>query len=179
MSSDQILICISSLDNKFLHGINNWKWFFCLFCSLPDIIICQLSSQQNMRGLKSTIVSTNKLMKLVHFPEQPPVTTCRRIPGKYSTLIQIFIVFVFMMNFAIGDAICVGLSTLAKRAGLIGFVLQQLALFCKVLCYCALFCTALYCFARFCTILNWVCFATVPIFLGLCHQRLVCTSCST
>ena len=132
-----------------------------------------------MRGLKSTIVSTNKLMKLVHFPEQPPVTTCRRIPGKYSTLIQIFIVFVFMMNFAIGDAICVGLSTLAKRAGLIGFVLQQLALFCKVLCYCALFCTALYCFARFCTILNWVCFATVPIFLGLCHQRLVCTSCST
>ena len=132
-----------------------------------------------MRGLKSTIVSTNKLMKLVHFPEQPPVTTCRRIPGKYSTLIQIFIVFVFMMNFAIGDAICVGLSTLAKRAGLIGFVLQQLALFCKVLSYCALFCTALYCFARFCTILNWVCFATVPIFLGLCHQRLVCTSCST
>ena len=86
-------------------------------------------------------------MKLVHFPEQPPVTTCGRIPGKYSTLIQIFIVFVFMMNFAIGDAICVGLSTLAKRAGLIGFVLQQLALFCKVLCYYALLCTVLYYFA--------------------------------
>ena len=78
----------------------------------------------------------------MHFPEQPPVTTCRGIPGKYSTLIQIFIVFVFMMNFAIGDAICVGLSTLAKRAGLIGFVLQQLALFCKVLCYSALLYTA-------------------------------------
>ena len=79
-------------------------------------------------------------MKLVHFPEQPPVTTCRGIPGKYfkTTLIQIFIVFVFMMNFAIGDAICVGLSTKAKRAGLIGFVLQQLALFCKVSCYFAL-----------------------------------------
>ena len=42
-----------------------------------------------------------------------------------------------------------------------------------------LLCTALHCFARFCTILHWVCFATVPIFLGLCHQRLVCTSCST
>ena len=138
-----------------------------------------MSSQQNMPGLKSTIVSTNKLMKLVHFPEQPPVTTCRRIPGKYSTLIQIVIVFVFMMNFAIGDAICVGLSTLAKRAGLIGFVLQQLALFCKVLCYSALLYTALYYFARFCTILHWVCIATLPIFLGLCHQRLVCASCST
>ena len=142
-----------------------------------------MSSQQNMPGLKSTIVSTNKLMKLVHFPpeipEQQLVTTCRGIPGKYSTLIQIFIVFVFMMNFAIGDAICVGLSTLAKRAGLIGFVLQQLALFCKVLCYSALLYTALYYFAQFCTILHWVCFATVPIFLGLCHQRLVCTSCST
>ena len=138
-----------------------------------------MSSQQNMPGLKSTIVSTNKLMKLVHFPEQPPVTTRRRIPGKYSTLIQIVIVFVFMMNFAIGDAICVGLSTLAKRAGLIGFVLQQLALFCKVLCYSALLCTASYNFTRFCTILHWVCFATVPIFLGLCHQRLVCASCLT
>ena len=112
-----------------------------------------------MPGLKSTIVSTNKLMKLVYFLEQPPVTTCSEIPGKYSTSTQIVIIFVFMMNFSIGDAICVGLSTVAKRAGLIGFVLQQLALFCKFLCYYALLCTVLYYFALglFCN--SWHCFA--------------------
>ena len=89
----------------------------------------------------------------MHFPEQPPVTTCRGIPGKYSTLIQIFIVFVFMMNFAIGDAICVGLSTVAKRAG--GSYWVCFATVGTVLQSSLLLCTAFYCFILLCTVLYY------------------------